>query len=382
LIAFVQTFGLHTESGGSRVLRSLLRTSHPPALSINTGLIPARPDPEVEEVHIPLRHNFGGIEFTRLRPFLGVFDWLSSSRFETRLRQTLESYQVRAIHLIPHAYEVVPVARVAREMGLPLFLTVHDDITYTSCGHPCLRQMAAALGSAWRTARGLFVISDEMGREYSQRFGAREYSVVTDGLTCVPNGPKRRPDKSLRLYFMGLFHYTYNPNLRAVLDALKIIRGKLPDWNISLTCRCGEISLPVCSDDVPLEVRPFAREEDVENDMLSADVLYQPLPLDASAKSFGRFSMSTKMITYLGSGLPIFYHGPEDAAAYQLLMRHKAAVACTTLNPEELAKVLLGAVERREAVVRNALALARRQFILAEQQRRFWEPINEICNGS
>jgi hypothetical protein len=124
-----------------------------------------------------------------------------------------------------------------------------------------------------------------------------------------------------------------------------------------------------------VSVLPFAPEAEVERDMLTADLLYQPMPFQAHARPFNRFSMSTKMITYLGSGLPIFYHGPDDAAACKLLTRRDAAAICNTLDPEDIAKQLLDGAARRESIVKNALALARSEFMLAEQQRRFWEPI-------
>ncbi|MGA9061719.1 MAG: hypothetical protein WB341_08650, partial [Terracidiphilus sp.] len=69
------------------------------------------------------------------------------------------------------------------------------------------------------------------------------------------------------------------------------------------------------------------------------------------------------------------YHGPEDAAACKLLTRHQAAFVCATLDAEEIARCLLDSVSRRESTVSNALALARSQFMLADQQKRFWEPI-------
>jgi hypothetical protein len=231
-------------------------------------------------------------------------------------------------------------------------------------GHPLKGQMVAALGKAWRSAKGIFVISDEIGQEYSRRYGAREYQIVTDGLTYVAEAPQSRPSRSLRVYFMGLFHPGYRANLRAVLDALKIVRSQHPDWDISVTSRSGYILCSVNTD-----------ASEVETDLLSADLLYQPLPFEAELANFGRFSMSTKMVTYLGSGLPILYHGPEDAAAFKLLTGHRAAIMCTTLDAETIAKQLVEAASNREIIVNNALALARARFMLADQQRRFWEPI-------
>jgi glycosyltransferase involved in cell wall biosynthesis len=287
----------------------------------------------------------------------------------------LREDHVELIHLLANSYSVVPVYNVASELGIPYFLTIHDDLEYAALKHPLMKQMTAFMGKAWREAEGVFVISEEMGQEYSRRYGVREYRVVTDGLKQVADVPQQRPERSLRLYFMGLFHNTYAQNLRAVLDALKIVRSRQPDWNITVTCRCGSISAPVHHDDVSVTVLPFAPEEEVEKDMLSADLLYQPMPFQAHARAFTRFSLSTKMITYLGTGLPIFYHGPDNAAACKLLTRHEAAAICATLDPEEIAEQLLDAVVRRESIVNHALRLARSQFMLADQQQRFWEPI-------
>jgi len=304
-----------------------------------------------------------------------LLDGIYRRQFEKGLRRSLTEHQVELIHLLVNTYSIVPVHNIVSQLGIPYVLSIHDDLEYVSRGHLLMKQMTAHMGRAWHEARVVFVISEELGHEYSRRYGPREYRVVTDGLQCVADAPQRRPKESLRLYFMGLFHNTYAQNLRAVLDALKVVRSRRPAWQISVTCRCGGITTPVNRDDVPVTVLPYAPEAEVDSDMLSADLLYQPMAFQESARAFSRFSMSTKMITYLGSGLPIFYHGPDDAAACKLLALHEAAAICTTLDPEEIAKCLLDAATQREIIVRRALALARSQFMLKDQQRRLWEPI-------
>jgi hypothetical protein len=288
----------------------------------------------------------------------------------------LRDHRVKLIHTIPHTYDVVPISRIASELAIPFFLNVHDDLEYAALGHPLLARMVKAMGEAWRNAKGIFVISDEIGREYSRRFGARDYQVLTDGLAYVPEAPLIRSKTSLRLYFMGLFHLTYAPNFRAVLDALKIVRDQQPGWEISVTSRGGWGPCPVNEDDVPVKVMPFAPDVSVvDQDILSADMLYQPLPFQPYAAAFGRFSMSTKMVSYLGSGLPILYHGPQDAAACKLLGLHNAAITCTTLDAKVIAKQMIESASKRESIANNALALARSQFMLADQQSRFWSTI-------
>ena len=377
MIAFIQGCSLYAldQGGSTRIFRSLLDTDHPPVLSVSTSFSTKSAPAASNEVRVPTRPYFGRLDRTRLHPGLGVFDGLFRMRFEARLLHLLIEHHVKLIHLLVADYSVVSVRTVASQLRIPYFITIHDYLEYVSRGHPFLKQMVASVAEAWRGAREVFVISEELGQDYSQRFGAREYRIITDGLKSVAEAPIRRPPKSLRIYFMGLFHLAYGPNLRALLDALKIVRSKRPDWDISITCRCGAISVPIQEDDVHANILPFASQREVEKDMLSADLLYQPLPFQEYALPMCKFSMSTKMVTYIGSGLPILYHGPNNAAACRLLVRHKAAVVCTTLDPVAIAKQLLDTGQRRESIAGNALALARSQFMLNEQQGRFWPPI-------
>jgi hypothetical protein len=377
MIAFIQNLALysHNQGGSVKIFRSLLDRDHPAVLSIDTNPSSAPGTSKANEVHLASRPGFGRLEYTRLQGALGLLDRLFSPRFEQQLRRVLTDHKVKLIHLFANAYTVVPVYKVATELNIPYFLSVHDDLEYLSRGHALRRQMIAGMGRAWREAKGVFAVSDELGQEYSRRYGARKFWFVTEGLRCVAEASAQRPEKSLRIYFMGLFHLNYSDNLRALLDGLKIVRSRHPDWDISVTCRCGAISAPVYPDDVPINVLPFAPETDVKRDMLSADILYQPMPFQEYARAFNRFSLSVKMINYMGSGLPIFYHGPEESAACKLLKRHNAAEICATLDPDAIAGRLLEAIANRTSIAENALALARSQFMLDDHQRRFWEPI-------
>jgi hypothetical protein len=375
MIAFVQPFSLHAPGGSSRILRALLHEVHPEALSLYTGAHNPPPSPDIEEIHLPIRPGLGKLEWTRFQKYFRALDKVFRPQFEARLRKVIRERNIRLLHIIPHAYDLVPAYNVASELNIPFFLNVHDDLEFVALGHPSIKQMVSTLGAAWRDARGIFVISDEIGKEYSARYGAREYEIITDGITAAAQSPIARPPRSLRVYFMGLFHFRYTANFRALLDALRSIRERHPDWEISATCRCGSIFGELKDDDVPVKVLPFAPESEVEKDMLSADLLYQPLPFEADATNFGKFSLSTKLVTYLGSGLPILYHGPSDSAACNLLSSYDAAVTCTTLDHKGIAGQLIEAIERRELIVTNALQLARQRFMLADQQHRFWKQI-------
>lgn len=380
MIALIQPFGLWGRGGGSRILRGLLECEHPAAISIAT--VPAEdamPTP-IAEFNLPVRPRFGRLERTRYAGRLTHLEPWFRARFENRLTQLIQRESVRVIHLVPHGYELVPVTNVALKLGIPLFLSIHDDIEYVSRGHAGLDEMKTAMTRAWQKAAGIFAISDEIAAEYSRRHGTRECVTVTDGLKSYAAAPLARPANSLRIYFMGLFHQSYWPNFRALLDALKILRTELPGWQIELTSRSGQFTCPLQSDDVRVTALPFASEREIEKDMDTADLLYMPLPFASYAQAFGRFSLSTKMVTYLGSGLPILYHGPENTAAFSLLNRSKAAFNIATEEPAAIARQILDSLERRDEIVTAALKLARERFDLAEQQRRFWTPMINLVN--
>jgi hypothetical protein len=379
MIALIQPYGLKGYGGGPRLMRSLLDCDHPPAICIAT--LPAEivePTP-IPEFNLPVRPQLGRLERTRFSHQLTRLDPYFSRQFEKKLTRLLRSEEVKVIHLAACNYDLVPVTNVALKMGIPLFLSVYDDIEYVTRGHKRLDTIKAGLAHAWNNAAGIFSISDELGEEYGRRYGNREFITVTDGLRSFAAQPLPRPKNSLRIYFMGLHHYSYIPNFRSLLDALKILRTERPDWPISLTMRCGAFLAERHADDVPITVLPFAASDSVvDEDMLHADLLYQPLPFAESAQAFGKFSLSTKLVTYLGSGVPILYHGPEQTAVNNMLKKHDAAIRITTEEPAAIARALMTAFNQRDSVVERALKLARERFSLEEQQRRFWGSIGNL----
>jgi hypothetical protein len=177
---------------------------------------------------------------------------------------------------------------------------------------------------------------------------------------------------------MGLFHISYEVNLKALLQALEILQKLQLDWNLAVTCRCGAIRPQVLADRFPITRLPFASEQEVIRDLEQADMVYLPLPFGQEHESFVRYSLSTKMITYLGSGLPIIYHGPVEAAASQLLAQHQAAILINSLDPHCIAEGLIKAQGKTEALVQNALNLAYKQFMLVEQKNKFWALLNRV----
>jgi hypothetical protein len=378
MLVFVQPFGLNSPGGGSRILRALLEDTSIPFLSICTSP-EAPPVTSIgQELHLPIRPHLGRIEYTRLSNILTIFAYPFIGSFKQKLALICCQNQATAIHAIAHDLSFGYAYQVAQQLGLPYYLSVHDDLKYVLQYRIECKEAMARMSEVWQGAKERFVISDELGKEYCHRYGHQSYTIVTDGLKQIPSQAKPRTKKSLRIYFMGLFHVSYATNLKALLQALEFLQTLQPDWHLSLTCRCGFISPDVLANRFPVTLLPFASEQEVMDDLEQADLVYLPLPFGEEHECFIRYSLSTKMITYLGSGLPILYHGPAEAAASKLLNQYQAAILLNSLDPQSIAERLIEAVNQTEVITQNALNLACNQFKLSQQKHKFWSAFNEI----
>ncbi len=370
----VQGFGIAAPGGGSRILRALFEVPPMPVLAVCSAPVAPPSQALVTEEHVPLRPYFGRLESTRVRPYLDSLDSPLGPSFRRHLAAICQRHAGDAVHAVAMGLTFWHAFVVARKCQLPYFLTVHDDYIYTMQGGPGKAASLRRLGTAWRDAHHRYVISTALGDEYAHRYGHREYSIVTDGIHAPP--PQRQlRDAAVRVYFAGAVHISYGRNLRALLAALDELDRQGSMREISFTARCGQLGDGRLRSRVPIQVLPFADEQTVARDLDGADLLYLPLPFGERYHRFTKYSLSTKLITYLGSGVPILYHGPLDTPVARLLREHAAAILTDTLEPADIAQAIRSGLPRRSEFASNAGRLATRDFRLETQRGRFWSPI-------
>ena len=373
MIAFVQPFSLGNGSGGGRILRSLLNDAPSPFVCMCTAPRSPAPSPFGRQIHIPKRPYYGRIEHTRFaqlahwaaRPLSPLFE----RSFQDRLAWLFDGLDVETVHAIPHGLDFWHAFQVAQSMGLRYVLNVHDDLRYNLANDPRLEEAMEYLGRAWDEADERIVISRAMGEAYNHRFGEHSYEVITDGLTELRPPSQNHHPQRIHAYFMGALHLSYHSNFEILIEALTALHNTR-DEEVSLTLRGS--SLPVDADQLSVEERPYAPEKEVWKDLNEMDVLYFPLPFGGEYDPFTRYSMSTKLVTYLGSGRPIVYNGPGYAAAAELLAEYGAAVIVDAADSSKLARGFEQAIEQRDALVQGAHHLGREHFWLADQRERFW----------
>jgi glycosyltransferase involved in cell wall biosynthesis len=376
---FAQPFGLSSPGGGARILRALLEDPPVPPVIVSTAPEAPNERERFRTLHVPRRPSFGRIEQTRWHSLPEFVASFFRASFRRRLRLACREQNAVALHAIPHrALDFYDSYLVAMALGLPYFLQVHDDLLYSGKGGIDLSLASSALKEVWSGAQVRFVISRQMGEEYVRRYGPQDFIIITDGIKQIADRPVARSGNELRIYFMGLFHIAYEENLRVLLQAITQAQATQPAARISVTLRCGQINARDIRQSANVRILPFGSEADVARDLEEADLLYLPLPFGANFEPFVRLSLSTKLVTYLGSGLPILYHGPPMAAVADLLAENDAAMIETTLDADSLTARLVEFHKEPELVRQktvNALALARRDFTLEAQRDRFWNAI-------
>jgi hypothetical protein len=170
---------------------------------------------------------------------------------------------------------------------------------------------------------------------------------------------------------MGSIHMSYEATFDVLFEALDQLRASNCFDTVTLTTRPG-FPFPTENRGIAVDVRPWGDQADIARDLEEADLLYLPLPFEPQYEPFVRYSLSTKLVTYLGTGLPILYHGPAHAAAGRLLDRHDAAILAPTTDPARLAAQIVDGLDRRDMLVQQALRLGRTRFMLDDQRTRFW----------
>ncbi len=108
----------------------------------------------------------------------------------------------------------------------------------------------------------------------------------------------------------------------------------------------------------------------LKEEMDAATILY--LPIKFTLPYFYLYSLSTKMVGYLGGSGGILYHGPGDSAACKLLHSENAAISCVSMDAQELENSLLKLIKNIPDISSNAKKLASKQFKLTDIQQRFW----------
>jgi len=362
-----QSFSLYSNSGGSRILRRLYHGHEPDVSSLTFTASPIPPiKGDIQEKIVLLKPLIRSWMRWKIRKWVR---WLRRnvfrSTYEKNIRNAASQIPFDVLHIVDHDKFSILLCDGYFLSGRPLWVSFHDHFLTTGSSFNITNKL-------WNSADRRLVIGKEMGKEYSRLFADKSFEIITDGLFPDEiSEPAPIKNETITIYFAGLLHIAYLPLLETLTNALDILSKE--GLKIKFILRGTQFVKFLDQRSFEVEFRPFTTNQDeLKQELDSASILY--LPIKFKPAEFYLYSLSTKMVGYLGSPGCILYHGPADSSAFNLLNEFDAAIGCYTLNTDDMVESLYKLLNEDCKVSYNAKKLAKNHFDFEKIKKRFWEP--------
>ena len=365
LLSF-QPFALYENGGGNRILRRLYNNKESQVTSLAVVGFSSKPQTgSINEIIITAKPATQRWMRWYLRD---VIIWLRESVFKfwtiNRIRKAAKNLAYDVLHVVNHGPFSAALCTDFFCNGKQLWVSFHDHFSTTYSNFYDAEKL-------WNAADRRLVISKELGTQYQKLFGNKPYVTITDGVKeselSEPSTVKQAP---VVIYFAGLLHLEYVALFKVLADALDLLAKQGLEFKLVL--RGTQVIKFLDNRSFKVNYRPTTlNDKELKDELDSASILY--LPIKFTTPDFYRYSLSTKMVGYLGGSGAILYHGPADSAACISLKNANAAVYCTALNVKDMAESILNLLDNNAAISCNAKKLAVEQFNLASIQKLFWQ---------
>ena len=294
--------------------------------------------------------------------------WLRRNTFRNstinKIRKVAAELTYDAVHVISHGPFTAALCDEKYRKGKALWVSFHDHYTTTTTTLEETRDL-------WNKADRRLMISKELGEEYLRLFGDKDFETITDGVSEEElSAPNTVVPPTVTIYFAGLLHLQYLPLFEVLADALHLLSQQ--GFSFTLVLRGTQHVSFLENKAFKTEYRrDFISDKEIKEELDSATILY--LPIQFMVSDFYLYSLSTKMISYLGGAGSILYHGPSESAACNLLKKTNSGICCTSLDVNELAESIKQVLNDKGNVSANAKVLAQKEFSLRKIQQRFWQ---------
>ncbi len=341
-------------STGRLYLRELCRLLPKGSLCCFSTCTPARPPFTVDPAWIPVGYgrnprtsgySFLGYHFNRLSCF-PVVQYARHISMPALVAQAVHfgrQHQVDLVWAVLEDHALIYMApRVATKLGKPLVTTVWDppegDWSVRAGYDPMSRRVLQSdFEDAQRASVRCGVASEPMQAEYRDKYGC-ESVVLIHG---IDPGLRRSASKAMNgdgrfvLGFAGNMYMTALPVWEALFTALSSVDWCIEGRQISLRLLAYRAYLE-CRSRANIEFLGWRPMAEAIGLISQTDVAYAPLWFDERHRPDVQLCFPGKIPTYLASGRPILYHGPEDSSVTRFLRRFPVGVGCNSLDAADI----------------------------------------------
>lgn len=284
-------------------------------------------------------------------------------------RKTLETVRPNVVWIIPHCWSIPPIADVLLgSPKVPFHFSIYDypDIQgiVSRLGPNRCRRLAQQVDQLYAHAATRDTISQQMSDDLEKRTGARgalsRAGLEQEDFDYLLLEPKAQ-NGSIRIAYAGTI--IAGQTFELFVKALARIRSQLP----------AALTLDFFGDHSYRSKSWFDSNWMNEHGNLSAVELkktlkeytwgFSPMDLTDDDPRYNRFSLPTKFVSYLISGLPIITIGHAESTVVKMASKYQVGACLTDSNFDNLCRQLLTALsepnpktKHRAEIQRCALA--------------------------
>jgi glycosyltransferase involved in cell wall biosynthesis len=336
------------------------------AILVVSGTIP-EPDPQDchwEVVRIPRK-----LRWLQRPDTYPAFEEIRSHQILRAIRERVNRFKPDVIMSVWWPEFLLPAARLADELCVPLVLICHDDLQHMLSRSPHVRLWARLrLGTIYRAAAARLCVSESMCEIFEQRYrapAALMYPMPEDSAHHggeLATGPITRRDSSVRIGFFGNLGGGNAAVLLSVADALAELGGTLHFASTEI----GRIRDLVRSHPSIVDCGVFASPSALLAYFReSVDAMLIPQSFDRAYANRVAAQFPSKLTEAAQLGLPLMIVAPPHASAARWSAVHQgASLLCTQLTPAAIGATLrtLSDPRRRSELTRGAAEVAAQLF--------------------
>ncbi|MBA3992058.1 MAG: glycosyl transferase [Cyanobacteria bacterium DS2.3.42] len=229
--------------------------------------------------------------------------------------------------------------QVADLMNVPLLTEVWDPPTWWLRANKVdswsQNLILADFASAMKKSVRFAAASWAMAESYESLYGCRSITVIPslDAALAKPPATGMNKEDELTIGMAGQLYSS--KEWENLLLTLKHAQWKIGNRNVKIKVLGRAVTFQSNS---PMNVEYLGWRTQAESiDILSQmDVMYCPYWFDPVFKEEASLSFPSKLTTYLATGRPVFFHGPDYASPAKFLKQHNAAVLCHDLARSDI----------------------------------------------
>lgn len=226
---------------------------------------------------------------------------------------------------------------------------------------------------AIRLSKKCATASIPMAERYKKNLGVQTIpflpSLPKD--LCRPPGTLNKDSNQFIITLAGQLYAS--EEILALQLALNTLNWKIGNKKVVLRVIGRQIAFNT-NQEVQIEFYGWRYHKELIELLSQSDLNYCPYWFTETFREESSLCFPSKLSTYLASGKPALYHGPEYGSPASFLTTNNAGYCCYTLNPNSIAdtlKQIASDSERYKLVTKNAFDLFNRMLTLEHLKNSF-----------